>query len=200
MNLLRLRQDMGAARRVSLWLLILLSVCLVANAVLALACVHFAGRERVVLVPPEIHKSFWVEPEALSAEYLEQMGYFLLQLTLNVTPQNVDHQARVLLRYADPEVAGALRSTLTASAERLKRDGAATVFSAQDVSVDLPRRRVTARGRLTTYVSDRRVSELIKTYHLGFTVRAGRVSVVSFQEKDDAPTADAAGESAAARP
>ena len=37
MNLLRLRQDMGAARRVSLWLLILLSVCLVANAVLALA-------------------------------------------------------------------------------------------------------------------------------------------------------------------
>ena len=27
-------------------------------------------------------------------EYLEQMGYFLMQLTLNVTPHSVDHQAR----------------------------------------------------------------------------------------------------------
>ena len=43
-----------------------------------------------------------MESDRVSSEYLEQMGYFLMQLTLNVTPQSVDHQAKLLLQYAAP--------------------------------------------------------------------------------------------------
>ena len=53
-----------------------------------------------------------IESERVSAEYLEQMAYFLLQLTLNVTPQSIDHQSRVLLQYAAPASYGELRSVL----------------------------------------------------------------------------------------
>ena len=74
------------------------------NLVLALFAVRLSGHERIVIVPPNIHKTFWVESDRVSSEYLEQMGYFLLQLTLNVTPQSVDHQAKLLLPFSEPRI------------------------------------------------------------------------------------------------
>ena len=182
MRLAWLREDLGSARRATTFLVVLLAGSIGANAVLALVTVRLAGHERIVLVPPAIHKSFWVEAERVSPEYLEQMGYFLMQLTLNVTPRSVDHQARVLLQYAAPEAFGELRAALAASAERLKRDGAATVFSAQDLTVDARALKVGVRGQLTTYISDRRVAELAKGYAIEFEVSAGRLLLKAFRE------------------
>mgnify|MGYP000471640960 CR=1 FL=1 len=155
-----LRADIASARRASALLVLLLACSMLANVTLAAFAMHMAGRERVVVVPPSINKTFWVESERVSAEYLEQMAYFLLQLTLNVTPQSIDHQSRVLLQYAAPASYGELRSVLATAAERVKRDGASTVFSAQDLAVDERTQRVGVRGLLTTFISDRRVSEL----------------------------------------
>ena len=129
-----LRADIASARRASALLVLLLVGSMLANVTLAAFAMHMAGRERVVVVPPNISKTFWVESERVSAEYLEQMAYFLLQLTLNVTPQSIDHQSRVLLQYAAPASYGELRSVLATAAERVKRDGASTVFSAQDLA------------------------------------------------------------------
>ena len=102
-----LRADIASARRASALLVLLLACSMLANVTLAAFAMHMAGRERVVVVPPSINKTFWVESERVSAEYLEQMAYFLLQLTLNVTPQSIDHQSRVLLQYAAPASYGA---------------------------------------------------------------------------------------------
>ena len=104
--------------------LALLGVCQLISLVVIASIV---GSERTVIVPPNIDKSFWVSKDKASREYLEQMGYFLMQLTLNVTPQSVDHQAKLLLQYAAPASFGELRTALLAAAERLKRDGASTV-------------------------------------------------------------------------
>jgi conjugal transfer pilus assembly protein TraE len=112
------------------------------------------------------------------------MGYFLLQLTLNVTPQSVDHQSRVLLGYAAPAVHGELKTTLANAAERLKRDGASTVFSARDLSVDARAMRVGVRGQLTTFISDRRVSEVGKGYLIELQWTNGRITLKSFRETD----------------
>ena len=142
MRLAWMREDLGSARRAATWLVGLLAASMGVNLLLAVSALRLAGHERVVLVPPTIHKSFWVEAERVSPEYLEQMGYFLLQLTLNVTPQSVDQQAKLLLQYAAPASYGELRTALAAAAERIKRDSAATVFSAQDISVDAERLRV----------------------------------------------------------
>ena len=114
-----LRADIASARRASALLVLLLVGSMLANVTLAAFAMHMAGRERVVVVPPSISKTFWVESERVSAEYLEQMAYFLLQLTLNVTPQSIDHQSRVLLQYAAPASYGELRSVLATAAERL---------------------------------------------------------------------------------
>jgi conjugal transfer pilus assembly protein TraE len=182
MKLATLREGLASNRRASAVLGLLLAAALLTNIILAGIVIRMAGHERIVMVPPSIHKTFWVEAERVSPEYLQQMAYFLLQLTLNVTPHNVDHQSKLLLTYAAPAAYGELRTTLAATAERVRRDGAATVFSAQDISVDERTMRVGVRGQLTTYISDRRVSDISKGYALEFHYTAGRIYLNAFRE------------------
>ena len=182
MRLELLRSDIAGARRAATFLAALLVVSLLTNVVLALLSVRLSGRERVVLVPPTINKTFWVDAERVSAEYLQQMAYFLVQLTLNVTPQSVDHQASVLLQYAAPASFGELRAAMAATADRLKRDGASTLFSTRDLVVDEATQRVGVRGELTTFVSDRRVSEVSKAYAIELQYAGGRVFLKAFRE------------------
>lgn len=177
-----LRSDLAGARRAGTFLAMLLVLSMLANVVLATLSLQHAGRERVVLVPPTIHKTFWVDSERASPEYLAQMAYFLAQLTLNVTPNSVEHQSRVLLQYAAPASWGELRATMAANAERLKRDGASTVFAPQDLHVDEQSQRVGLRGVLTTFISDRRVSEVAKGYAIELQFAGGRIFLKSFRE------------------
>jgi conjugal transfer pilus assembly protein TraE len=182
MKLAWLHEDLASARRAATFLGALLVGSIVVSVILALLAARLATRERVVMVPPTIHKTFWVESERASAEYLEQMAYFLAQLTLNVTPASVDHQARVLLQYAAPASYGELRTTLLAAAERVKRDGASTVFSTQDLVVDEPGLRVGLRGQLATFISDRRVAEVAKGYAIELQYAGGRIFLKAFRE------------------
>ncbi len=182
MRLAWMQQDLAGARRAATLLFVLLAGSVLTNIILATLAIRASGRERIVVLPPAVHRSFWVEPERVSREYLEQMGYFLAQLVLDVTPQSTDYQAKVLLQYASPGASGALKTALTAATERLKRDGAATVFATQDLVVDEATMRVGLRGKLTTWISDRRVSEVPKGYALGFRVDAGRILLDTFTE------------------
>ena len=182
MRLAWLRADIASARRATVFLAVLLIGSIVVNIVLALLAARLSGRERVVLVPPTINKTFWVESERVSAEYLQQMAYFLMQLTLDVTPQSVDHQANVLMQYAAPGSYGELRAAMATTADRLKRDGASTIFSARDLVVDEARQRVGVRGQLTTFVSDRRVSDVAKAYAIELQYTGGRVFLKAFRE------------------
>ena len=182
MKLEWLQADIASARRATTLLAALLAGSMLANVALAVLGMRLADRERVVMVPPTIHKTFWVEAERVSGEYLEQMAYFLMQLTLDVTPQSVDHQAGVLMQYAAPAAYGDLRATMAATADRIKHDGASTVFSAQNLVVDEAAQRVGVSGQLTTFISDRRVSEVSKGYAIELQYTGGRIFLQAFRE------------------
>lgn len=184
MRLAWLRSDLAGARRAALLLAVVLGASMLTNLALALLAAQLAQRERVVLVPPTISRSFWVEDERAAPEYLEQMGWFLAQLVLNVTPQSVEQQSRLLLNYASPDAHGALRSQLEASAQRLRRDGASTLFSVQAITVDEASQRVGLRGQFATFIGERRVSEHARGYALELRHAAGRIHLKAFRETD----------------
>ena len=71
---------------------------------------------------------------------------------------------------------------MAANAERIKRDGASTVFSPQDLQVDEATQRVGLRGLLTTFISDRRVSEVSKGYAIELQYAGGRIFLKTFRE------------------
>ena len=177
-----LRQDLDSSRRTISYQNLILVASLALNIIIALIAVRLIGSERIILVPPTIHQSFWVESDAVSAEYLEQMGYFLAQLVLNVTPQSVDYQSNLLLQYAAPASYGELKTAMAVAGERLKRDGAATVFSPSTLNVDQRAMKVAVQGQLTTFISDRRVSDVSKSYLIELQYALGRITIKSFKE------------------
>src|SRR5450631_3172835 len=155
-----LRGNLDSARRTITFQAVLLVGSIVVNIATTLIAYRLVGSERVIIVPPAVHKSFWVENDKVSAEYLEQMGYFLIQLALNVTPQSIDYQSRLLLQYVAPASYGDIKTNMAIVAERIKRDGASTVFSARNLTTDEHGLKVAIQGGLTTFISDRRVSEV----------------------------------------
>ena len=177
-----LRQDLDRSRRTISYQKLVLLASLALNVVIALIAFRLIGLERIILVPPTINKSFWVESDKVSAEYLEQMGYFLVQLVLNVTPQSVDYQSKLLLQYAAPASYGEIKTAMAVAGERLKRDGAATVFSPRTINVEERALKVAVQGQLTTFISDRRVSEVSKSYLIELQYALGRITIKSFKE------------------
>jgi conjugal transfer pilus assembly protein TraE len=79
-------------------------------AVLALSLVTvllMVGRERTVVTPPTLQKSFWVEGDQVSGSYLEQMAGWIATLILDVSPGNIDYNKTILLQYSAPDAHGA---------------------------------------------------------------------------------------------
>jgi len=182
MNFQLMRGNLDRSRRTISFQAALLLASVAANIVTALIAYRLVGYERVIVVPPAVHKSFWVENDRVSAEYLEQMGYFLMQLALNVTPQSVDYQSRLLLQYVAPASYGEVKTAMTVVAERLKRDGASTVFSARNVTTDERALKVSIQGSLTTFIGDRRVSDVTKSYLVELQYALGKLTIKSFKE------------------
>lgn len=139
---------------------------------------------RETMVPPVIYKTFWVEDQKVSPEYLEQMGLFLMQLALNNTPVNAEYNAKQLLRYAAPASYGELEAALLGNAQRLKRDNASTFFSPRAVTVDGAKNAVSFNGVQTMFIADRRVSEKPANYTVRLGYNAGRVYVYDLRETD----------------
>lgn len=177
-----MRGNLDRSRRTISFQAVLLVGSIAVNLVTALTAYRLIGSERVIVVPPAVHKSFWVENDKVSAEYLEQMGYFLIQLALNVTPQSVDYQSKLLLQYVAPASYGEIKTAMTIVGKRLKRDGASTVFSARNLTTDEHALKVAIQGSLTTFIGDRRVSEVTKSYLVQLQYAAGKLTIKSFKE------------------
>jgi conjugal transfer pilus assembly protein TraE len=150
--------------------------------VLAVTAYSLVGRERVILVPPTVSKSFWLDSEKVSGDYLDQMALFLAHLMLNISPRSVDFQAKTLLQYASPEAYAELKTAMASTSERLKRDNAVTLFQPVTFTIDEPGMRVVINGVLATYIGDKRVTETSKVYLIEFRYSGGKLYLSGFKE------------------
>ncbi len=91
-------------------------------------CVYLSRHEHIVLTPPSIERSFWVSVDAVSPEYLAEMSTFFSYLRLNVTPDTVEHQRQILLRYVDPREYGMLKDVLIAEQDRMNTQHLSSAF------------------------------------------------------------------------
>ncbi len=182
MRLERFKAAIQSTQRATLLLLALLITSMASNLALGVLTIKLAGQQRTILVPPEIHKTFWVEASHVSGEYLEEMSYFLMQLILNVTPLSVESQSKLLLRYASAEAYGPLSTLMANSARRLKRDGASTLFNLRALDLNEKNLSVQVEGQLTTFISERRVAQTTKRYALEFEYSGGRIFLKTFKD------------------
>ena len=144
-----------------------------------------AGSERTILVPPEVHQTFWVSGQKVSTEYLQEMAYWYSGLALNVTPHVADYQKNLFLKYAAPSEYGRLQAEFGARTEFIRKNNASTQFSPQSVMPDEAAMKVALTGVLLTWVGDKKASEKQTTYVVGFRYLNGRLHVSEFKEPSD---------------
>ena len=67
-------------------------------------CLCFRS-ERIIVLPPEVKREFWVEGNRFSSEYLEEMAVYFLRLALDVNQSTLPCNIELLTRYSDVETA-----------------------------------------------------------------------------------------------
>ena len=182
MKFLFLKQNLDASRATIAFTSFCLLMSCVANIVFAMAFLKMIGHERTVIVPPTINKTFWVDNEKVSGDYLEQMAAFAGYLSLNVAPSTVDYQNKVLLTYVCPGSYGAFELEGRSTAERIRRDNASQLFLPRSITVDEATLRVALPGSLLTMVNTTQVSNVNKTFLAEFEYRGGKICVKPFTE------------------
>ncbi len=160
-----------------------LALSMLTNVLLAMSLVAKDRNLRTVFVPPVITQSFWIDDNAVSAEYLEQMGYFALQLALNNTPANAEYNVRQLLTLVAPGSYGEIEKSLLANVSRLKENNASTVFAVTSSPIaNQATRAVVFQGLLSTWIGDKRTSQTAKTFVVRFGYSGGKTYIRELKE------------------
>lgn len=143
------------------------------------------GHERIVLIPPQVSKSFWVDGQHVSSDYLSEMGLFFTHLRLNTTQENIGLQQDMLLRYVHPSLYTKIKAQLIQEAERVKTSHLTLLFHPVNIQVDSKKWLVRVTGDLqATIGQDMQPSQRV-IYQIVFTYDAGRLLVKSFEEIKD---------------
>ena len=146
------------------------------------------GRERTVIIPPEVQKSFWVDNSRVSKEYLEQMATWILDLETSVTGHNIDWKHNQVLKYVIPSSYTKLKAYMNGVSVAYHRDNLATVFNVHTMHIEQDKLRVTFTGILTTFMGDRKIVDNRKTYIIEFLYTGTKLYLKTFEEAaaDDA--------------
>lgn len=181
------KKNLDQTRSMVGMLFVLLLISGAANIGLISLTYSAIGRERTVIIPPEVHKSFWVDNATVSKEYLELMGTWVLDLETSLTGHNIDWKHTQLLKYVIPSSYTKLKSYMDGASVAYHRDNLATVFNVQTMHVEQDKLRVTFSGILTTFMGDRKIADNSKTYIIEFLYTGTKLYLKTFEEaaRDD---------------
>jgi conjugal transfer pilus assembly protein TraE len=163
---------------------LLLCASVMANALLAVMAIANKSTHRETLTPPTINKSFWVDGESVSPEYLEQMGKFLVDLAVNNTPLNCETNRTALLKYVGSGSYGAIGSQTAANCKILEKSRLSNFFSVGSVTVKSSERSIVFNGSLTRWLNDKRMPDRAAAYRLKLGYSGGRIYLEELLEVD----------------
>jgi conjugal transfer pilus assembly protein TraE len=141
------------------------------------------GREKIILVPPNIEKSFWVSAQHISPEYLSEMTTFFANLRLNITSESASIQREILLRYTDPTYYGSLKTQLVQEADKINDQHISMAFfPTADVKVNTNKLQSIIEGDLKSYVGETALPTKHVRYLTTYRYNSGRLFIKSFEE------------------
>jgi type IV conjugative transfer system protein TraE len=163
---------------------------LVLSAGLLLLCIllsstifHLVDRERIIISPPVVHSSFWIDHDEVSPAYLSEMSSFFVQLKLTKTPSNAEFQRETLLRYTDPSFYGAFKNELVAEDEHMTNAHINLVFYPVNMVVDIKKLTASVTGDLQSTVGASALAPVRISYLISYRYDQGRLLLTSFKEE-----------------
>ena len=163
----------------SLWAKIAL-IMAASNLLLAFWVLTASTAEKTIITPAELSKSFWVQGDNVSPEYLEQMAEYISGLALTYNPANIDYRTKAFLKYADPRAYGELESKMYEDAEQSRRNRISSIFFSQEAKIK--GNQVALTGVLETMVGSKQTNSRQATFLVEFNYRGGKLYVRKFVE------------------
>ena len=158
---------------------------------------NLLGRDRTVVTPPTIEKSFWVTSDTASDSYIQQMTQWISSLVLDVTPDNIEYKSSILLQYVHPDLHGKLKERQTLSAQSMKRDNTSTYFVMQTIRVHPEKLAALITGRFHTLINGNHVADQEKNFFVRFQMDGGRAQLIEFTETQNVDLAKQLNETSA---
>lgn len=155
------------------------SLCLLLAIGLIMNAVFFRGKDKIIIVPPEVERQFWVESSKASPEYLEQMGVFFAILGGNLSPSNAAYNVKFLSNYIPADVYGDVRTELASQAHYIVKHNITQAFFPSAVSVQ-DGNKVVVEGNTVRNIGTTRVSQEKMVFHIKFRVNNFRLMVEEF--------------------
>lgn len=140
----------------------------------------FFSPQRVVVIPANPAKSFWVDQTRVSSEYLEEMALFFAREILDISPASASYQRDVVLRYTAPVYHNALKKRLTEEETRAREGQISTSFKPVQIKVNAERLEAELTGDLLSYVGGKMASSVRESYRMRFQYLQGRLLVTQF--------------------
>jgi conjugal transfer pilus assembly protein TraE len=163
---------------------LLLGASIFVNALLGLMAISNKNTHRETLTPPNIQKSFWVDGESVSAEYLEQMGKFLLDLAVNNTPVNCETNRSALLKYTGSGSYGPISAQTAANCKIIEKSRLSNYFSVSNISIKASDKAIVFNGSMTRWLNDKRMPDRAGAYRLKLGYSGGRIYLTEIVEID----------------
>lgn len=146
-----------------------------------LVSAYVCKRARIILVPPQIKKTFWVEEGRVSKEYLEEMTLYISQLLLDNSPASFSYKREIILRYATPESYSELKKQLLKEEKTHQELQLSTHFKPLEIVASPETLEVKLKGYFTSFVAGQKVHDSQEQLTLQFTLRGGKLMLKSLK-------------------
>lgn len=164
--------------------LVLLIIGLVFVLIVQSVCIFvIRNQERIIVVPPNVRRSFWVSQNKVSRVYLEEMTRFFSNLLLNETPETFREQQNVLLRYVLPESYGVLKARWLREEDKIKQEQISSAFFPVDIMVNENNLTADIYGELDLFSGDSKPIAKQVHYRIHYILKNGHVLIKAFTEE-----------------
>ena len=170
---------------VVLGLLVLLTLSIVANSILALQNRYLSSTRETIVTPMAYDAPFVISEANSSPAYMPMMALSFMALRLNISPETVDTQHQFLLGYVKPGAQPDFKVTLAQEAQRIKQNEVNSAFYQTQFQVFPADNRIDIRGVLKTWIGNGQPKTDLKHYSLVLTYKNGVTSIVKFLEVND---------------
>jgi len=146
---------------------------------------HFATTQKTITIPMTYNRPFVSDALSADATGMTQFATSFIYWRLNVTPENIDNNQKMVLGFVPSADRDALKKALDIEAESIKKGGITTQFETKEIrvnndgSVDFSGtlKSSTTNGAITTFLKPQE-----KIYRLKLSYVNGVINLHSFEE------------------
>lgn len=160
-----------------------------ANIILGLTIAANYNREKIILSPPVAPEyKMFVTKGSASDTYLTALSRYVLDLMLNITPENADAQKSAVMDITAPDLRPSLTDKLNKIISSIKENNLSQNFYIENITTIQGKNIVFIRGVLYQYINGDSAAKTPQLYKLTFSVNNYNVELTDIslaQENDE---------------